>query len=155
MSLLFGILLRGAAPRERLTDAGLIAADPTNSSSIVGNGNTPISGMRLNTDGQVQEASGTSSGALNYNDRGLWLENLQDASAYEARATSVSADAGGTFVGPQSFAAITVPVGWTWGKDADTGGSVTVTFNVEIREIADTSNILTYTGYSMTATETL
>ena len=151
--LLFGILLRGGQPAPVLTTSGLASADPTNSISDASDGFSPISGLQLKTTGQVADSTGTSQAPLVYVDQGPWINNLGNSSLYEARATAVSADAGGTFTGPQTWTTLSSNITWTWTKDADTAGTVSVVFNVQIREIADTSNIVTYTNYNMDATE--
>lgn len=154
MSMLFGILLRGGALVETLVTSGLSSADPVLSSDIVGNGNRPISGLRLKTTGKVATASGDTGSSLSYSDGGDWLENPVDASAYECRATNVvETGAAGTFIGPTSFVTLSSDVSWTWTKDADTMGTASVEFDVEIREIADTSNNVAYIDFNMDAEE--
>lgn len=159
----FGI----SKPPEYLTLADFILANDAVSPTFLwseypvgfpASGHKATVGLQLTQTGILKTATGSTEAALSFSTLGAdFLAGGFDASLYEAKLTINSGGTGGTITGSAtgSFVAITSTVSWHFAKDTSAVGTVTWNCDLEIREIADTGNTVSDTGFEVKAQNSL
>lgn len=150
---LFFLLPTGFFASPQLTDV----TDP-NASIVVGTGgDRPISQIRFNADGNIQEEQNDTGTAPTWATVGTWLDETAGlvASDWEINFTVDSEDTGanGTWTGATrgSYIDLSADRTFVWTKDASTSGTANSEVTITIRQVTDNNNSATLSNVSFDA----
>jgi hypothetical protein len=132
-------------------------SDPQFSVVTPAGGNRPQSSLRFNSNGDIEEASGNTGGALSYSKVGEWLNDTSGVtgSEWELNFTVDSEDTGdpGTWFGDArgSYIDLSSTRTFTWEKDDSTNGTANSEVTITLRNVATPGNSTSRSNISFDA----
>lgn len=120
---------------------------PLDTTEPTASGDRPQVSIQFNTNGDIEEATGSTGAALSYSTVGTWLADgvdPLDSSDWEVQVTVDTEDVGdpGTWTGAAtgSYLALSTTRTWTWTKDGTDLGTAESEVTVTLRRVSDTGN---------------